>query len=235
MLLDHLGYFLAGRYPFLSFLRIIGRLAFPLYVFLLVNGYRHTHNKLVYALRLLVFAVISQLPFCLVFHKPAFSGNVFFTLLLSLLCLWSADVLLQRKFRFLAFIPTVIVCGLFHFGIIRSDYGMKGILLALVFFFLDGRKVLTVLCAFFSLFAPTFIGYGYQVLNLLRGRSYVFVLPNAWTLKEIYALLVLVLIFFYHGKRGYTPQSRLASKALQFGFYAFYPVHLLILYFIFRR
>lgn len=238
MLCDHVGYFLVGRYPGLYFLRIIGRIAFPIYVFLLVNGFRYTHNKLIYALRLAVFAVISQLPFALVFHPKQFpgSGSVFVTLFLSLLCAWSVDVLRKWKWsRLFALLPSILVCGLYFFGYIRSDYGYKGILLALSFYFFDGKKLLTILGTFVSLFAPTLIGYAFQVYYFISSRPYAFKLPDKWGRTEAYALLALIPIFFYHGKKGHFPKNRFAAKALQYSFYLFYPVHLTVLYFIFRR
>lgn len=228
MLLDHVGYLWAGRYPALQILRYIGRLAFPIFVFLLVNGYRHTRSRLRYALRLLVFALISQVPFGLCLYRDIFhTGNVFFTLLISLLCLWATDCLWQRKkTRALALLPSIAVCGLYYFGLLRSDYGMKGVLLALVFFFFDGRKLLTVLGSFFALYSPTLLGYGMGLFQLMRGRSYVFRLPNSWGRTQLFALLALVPIFFYRGKKGRSPKNPIAAKALQYGFYLFYPVHL---------
>ena len=60
MLLDHIGFAFN-----INILRIIGRLAFPLYVYLLYNGYKHTSNRFLYAVRLGVFAAVSQIPFSL--------------------------------------------------------------------------------------------------------------------------------------------------------------------------
>ena len=82
MLLDHIGYLLAGRYPFLMPLRWIGRIAFPLYVFLIVNGFRHTRSRPRYALRLALFAILSQIPFTLFCDNRVFYPhlNVFVTL-----------------------------------------------------------------------------------------------------------------------------------------------------------
>lgn len=238
MLCDHVGYCLVAKHPALYFLRILGRLAFPIYVFLLVNGFRYTKSRLKYALRLAVFALISQVPFALMFHPKELpgSGSVFVTLLLGLLCVWSVDALRKNKVtKWFALLPSVIVCGLYYLGYLRSDYGYRGILLALTFYLFDGKKILTVLGTFVSLFAPTLIGYAFQVYHIVRSQPYVFKLPGKWGRTEAYALLALIPIFFYHGKKGYTPNSRFGVKALQYGFYLFYPVHLMILYFIFRR
>lgn len=270
MLFDHIGLCLS-RMPFSPYFRIIGRLAFPIFVFLIVNGYRHTHSKPKYALRLAIFTLISQIPFTLMVKRipkagavnavagilrplsggefsvnslkyliggmPAvngeyITGNVFFTLLFSLLCLWFAAELWKKgkAWRVVAFVPAVLLCILYHFGYLHTDYGMKGILLALVFYFFDGKKILTAIGSFAALFAPTIISYGFQLLNMLRGRAYAFNLPDDWTMKEAFALLALIPIFLYCGRKGYSPKNKVGAKALQIGFYLFYPVHMLVLW-----
>ncbi len=275
MLLDHIGFCLP-KAPFSPAFRIIGRLAFPIFVFLIVNGYRHTRSKPKYALRLGIFAVVSQIPFTLMIKhiskasaknavigivRPLFgapfsvnalkyliggtpaltentiTGNVFFTLLFSLLCVCFAAELWKKGklWRVIAFVPAVLVCGLYYFGYLHSDYGLKGILLALVFYFFDGKKILTAICSFAALYAPTFIGYGINLLQMLRGRPYAFNPPSDWTLKEGFALLALIPIFLYCGKKGYSPKNKVGAKALQIGFYLFYPVHMLVLWFLFVK
>lgn len=273
MVLDHIGYCLP-KAGFSPYFRIIGRIAFPIFVFLIVNGYRHTRSKPKYALRLGLFAVISQIPFSLLIHllskqsvanafSRLFAGgefpvssvkyllggtkvvtegalinfNVFFTLFVSLLCVWFAAEFWKKKWwgKLLAFVPSVIVCALNYFGYIRSDYGMKGILLALVFYFFDGKYLLTLLGSFAALFSPTLIGYGFRFLHLLRGRDVVFTLPDAWTMKEAYALLALIPIFLYHGKKGWSPKNKFAAKLVQLGFYVFYPAHMLLLWALFVK
>lgn len=237
MLLDHIGFCLP-KAPFYDVFRIIGRLAFPIFVFLIVNGFRHTHSRVKYALRLFLFAIVSQVPFSLMLRSKLLylNGNVFFTLLLSLLCVWFAAEFFRKRgwWRVLAFVPSVLVCGLYYLGVLKSDYGMKGILLALVFYFFDGHHLLTLFGSFVSLFAPTFLGYGMQLFNLLRGRGAVFALPDSWTLTGAFALSALVPIFLYNGQKGFAPKNKVAAKLLQIAFYLFYPVHMLLLWLIFK-
>lgn len=237
MLLDHIGYCLAGRYPSLEPLRWIGRIAFPLYVFLIVNGFRHTSNRPRYALRLLLFAVLSQVPFALMFHHGDIFGklNVFFSLLMALLVIWATDELRKhRRTKYLAFVPAVLVFTLNYFGWLSSDYGAKGILLAMVFYLFEGKFILNFFGMLLSIYYAYPISLAFGLLNLLRGRAYQIPAPTAWQLKQLFSLLSLVFIFLYNGERGALPKNPAARKAVQLGFYLFYPVHLLVLFFLLK-
>lgn len=237
MLLDHLGYLLAGKYPFLEPLRWIGRIAFPLYVFLIVNGFRHTSSRLRYALRLLLFAVISQVPFALLFHHGDIFGklNVFFTLLLALLTVWATDALRKNRItKYVSFLPTAAVFSLYYFGLLTSDYGAKGILLAMVFYLFDRNFILNFFGMLVSIYYKYVIALGFLLLNLIRGRDLSYPAPSRWELLQLFSLLSLVFIFLYNGKRGKLPESPAAKKAVQLGFYLFYPAHLLLLFFLFK-
>lgn len=240
MLLDHIGFCFGGRYPFLVPLRWIGRIAFPLYVFLIVNGFRHTSNRWRYALRLLLFAVISQVPFALMCHPKTMLGtlNVFVTLLLALLTVWATDAMRKNRFtKYLCFLPTLAVYFLFYFGLIRSDYGVKGILLAMVFYLFDGKIVLTAIGMIVSIYHEFVLHYPiaavFFVLQRLRGKAYTIApltAPTKWQFAQLFCLLSLVFIFLYNGNKGKLPGSRGGAKAVQLGFYLFYPVHMLALF-----
>lgn len=122
-------------------LRLIGRLAFPLYCFLLVEGFVHTHSVRRYALRLLLFALVSEVPFDWAFFaKPFYAGyqNVYFTLLAGLACLW-----LLRRFEApgwqnrLAQAAALAGCGAAAW-LARTDYDWFGVALIAVLYLLRG-------------------------------------------------------------------------------------------------
>ena len=85
MLMDHLW---ATLLPAQEWLTCVGRVAFPLFAFMAVEGYFHTHNFRKYAFRMLIFAIISEVPFDLMYGGTCFypvHQNVIWTLLMSLL------------------------------------------------------------------------------------------------------------------------------------------------------
>jgi len=167
MVLDHIG-FLYDVY----WLRILGRLAFPIYCFLLVEGTRHTHNPKGYALRLAVFALISEIPFdYLVFGRLDFFGqNVMFTLLLGF-----GMLMLMRKLTDPVLRMFVVAACAGIAQLLLLDYGAMGILVISVFavtelWWLRGLLLL--------------------VLGVLHGSGI-----------QVYMVLALIPILLYSGKK----------------------------------
>lgn len=111
MLIDHTAAVLLGNN---MIMRMIGRIAFPIFIFLLVEGAIHTRNKIKYALRLSLFALISEIPFDLAFsNEPFFFGyqNVFFTLAIGMFMIIAFDLVEKQK------IPNVLSKLFFAIGI----------------------------------------------------------------------------------------------------------------------
>lgn len=222
MLCDHLW---ATVIPGNEWLTCIGRIAFPIFAFLLVEGYFHTRNLKKYALRLLLFAVISEIPFNLMYSSSPFypfHQNVIWTLLIGL---WLIH--LNEKSRSNGKLPVRIltIIGTMLLGVVLgfatfTDYNAAGILTILVFYFFRGRK--------WWCYAGQLTGMYYINFEMLRGLVYeiplagrIIVLP-----QQGLAILALVFIWLYQGRKGYS------SKWFQILCYWFYPTHMLLLWLI---
>ena len=164
-------------YNFDLILRFIGRLAFPLFCFLLVEGFLHTKNISKYALRLGIFAFISEIPFDLAFYNSFFdlqSQNVFFTLLIGIIVLWGMqyfETTLPAHLLPLRYL--VAITGMMFAQFLQTDYAAFGVLLiVLLYAFRNDRKWQCIAGAILTLF-----------------KSYT-------------APLAFLFIFFYNGERG---------------------------------
>ena len=121
-------------------MRYVGRLAFPIYAFLLVEGFFHTKNVKKYMGRLFLFAWISEIPYDMVrYHTVVYKDdqNIFFTLLLALVCMYALQTLQERLW--LAGIVLVTVGLLTHY-VIKPDYGIGGIVMILCFYLFRMQK-----------------------------------------------------------------------------------------------
>ena len=175
MLVDHTG---AVLFPQYIQLRMIGRLSFPIYCFLLVEGAVHTKNILRYEIRLLAFALLSELPFDLAFYtRPDFRHqNVFFTLFLGLLVVGQYQKQREKLNSGLTF--AVAVACMAAAELLNTDYGAAGIIFILLFYALYERTVLKQ-AAFVGM---NFLLYGFSV--------------------QIYAGFAALPMLLYNGKRG---------------------------------
>lgn len=121
-------------------LRIIGRQAFPLYCFLLAEGYLHTRSFRKYAGSLLIFALISEIPWNLVHADRLLlisSQNVFFTLFLGLLGIYVIDRI-NNKLQQMLCLSGLLIISFF----LKSDYGSTGFAFILIMFLLQENRVL---------------------------------------------------------------------------------------------
>lgn len=129
--------------------RLIGRLGFPIFCFLLIEGFLHTRNVWKYAFRLFLFSLISEIPFDLAFRGELFNTgyqNVFFTLLLGLLALifiQMAEKKLPGKkvLQYLFVIPVTVVFMLIAGMFIKCDYGSMGVLTIVVMYLFHKQRV----------------------------------------------------------------------------------------------
>lgn len=154
-------------------MRQIGRLAFPIFCFLLVEGFMHTKNVKKYALRLLLFAFISEVPFDLALGGTFFDfnqQNIFFTLFIGLIVM-----IIASRFEGKVFFQLVIfTVGMLAGYVLNVDYSFMGIfLLEILYFFRFSRKNQVFSGAVSVLWEPTaalsFIPIWFY--NGERGRS----------------------------------------------------------------
>ncbi len=235
MLCDHIGwcmqYYRVGDFGSAEILRIIGRLAFPLFAFFIAEGYRRTHNAVLYILRMLIMAFLTEIPFDLCFGKSVSfynHTNVLFTFSFALIALCFVDMAIHAKrkeLRILALVPIVVSCYLSYKS--GTDYSYYGVLLIFAFYFVPtkGLKSKLTLVPILLLF-----GLRFAIRDAITSAH-----VSDWAVTQVFSSLSLIPIFLYNGKKGYSPKNKFAKKAVQYAFYLFYPVHMIALYYIFTR
>lgn len=219
MLMDHMW---ATVIPDNMWLTCVGRLAFPIFAFMIVEGFYHTRSVKKYMLRLLVFALVSEVPFNLMVGGGLlypFHQNVMWTLLLGLITVYFIGKLTDGclcAMRILGAIMIVIVSFLLG-SIFMLDYYGYGVLTVVTFYLFRGSRWYLRLGQLVGLWIinAEMIG-GLEIPVSLFGMSFDF--P-----QQGFAVLSLIFIWLYNGSQG--PHG----KAVQYSFYAFYPLHMLIL------
>lgn len=199
MVIDHLGIFF---FPQFFIFRVIGRLAFPLFAWLIANGAYYTHDIGKYLRRMYLFALLSQFPFLLANHvvDPHFSElNVFCTLFFGLM----AIALIKRTGNWVHWFLITVVFSLIA-QLLQTDYGWFGVAAVVVFyvFYTDFKKMVI---AQLILFLTPFILFPYYLSGLF----------------EPIGLLSLFIIRLYNTQPG--PRAK-------YLFYIFYPLQYLIYY-----
>ena len=201
MLFDHLGdnIFLSQ-----TWMRIIGRVALPLFAFCISEGYIHTKDKKRYLKRLLLFSIISEIPFNLLLNGTIVyleHQNVILTFSIAVLSLIVFDKITQNKKKISYVFGTFIVI---LFGILalilKTDYNFFAISLVFIYYVFNNK--------------------GNNVRNVI-GTIYQLLIRNVGI--YIYGALSCIPIFLYNGKKG---------KGIKWLFYVFYPGHMLIIYLI---
>lgn len=179
-------------------LRMIGRIAFPIFCFLLVEGFLHTRNPKKYACRLLLFCFISEIPFDLALWGTWFYAgyqNVYFTLFIGLLALMG-----MKKYQDSTWKPAVVVlaCSIGAF-LLKTDYGAFGVLLIVLLYWLrDQVRMQTILGCIsvaWEVTAPlAFIPI--RMYNGKRGKWNLKYLFYAFYPAHIFVLWVIQVIYF---------------------------------------
>lgn len=238
MLIDHSCDVIIKHY---SMGYVIGRIAFPLFAFQLVIGYKNTHDIKEYLKRLLIFALISQAPYGLMFYNYVhrLDINIFFTLffaLISLIILHSKEIRIHNKKidlknNYLTWILKIlliaIICILCE--VLNFDHGYGGILTVLC---IDSfypynlkkdefarsksqmkkeKKALRILLFIIIMTALSIIRFA-RYIQALGITNFVLLIASTF--------ISTIIMICYNGKKG---------KSFQYFFYSFYPIHLTIL------
>ena len=196
MLIDHIGLVIFYRALFLpanaaglsvasAYLnayhvcRIIGRVAFPIFAFLLVEGLLHTHDKKKYAIRLGIFAAVSQVPYYLAICGDGINYarlNVMVTLLIGVLMMWGFEKTREKAAPNYALqaIIVAVACAAAYF--LDVDYGLTGVLVIAILYY-----------------------FRYQLSYACILAAAALIIPD---LSELPVILSFILIYFYNGKRG---------------------------------
>ena len=202
-----------------NILRVVGRVSFPIFVYLIAEGFRHTKNPSKFLLRLGIFAIISEPFFDMSIQYSGginfFSNtNIFYTLFLGGLAIVLYQKLMQYSNVVVSLIPVAVCLVLAEF--LTVDYGGYGVLFIFLMYAIKPEKLRLLLMLPLSLWQ-----HAYTIEFLLRYRQ--------WPFSQYYLLMIpatmlpVFLIVLYNGKRG------IGMKWL---FYAAYPAHLAILAFI---
>ena len=203
MVADHCAYYLMEEDTLLyEAMHCFGRIAFPVFAFLVAEGFRHTRNRMSYFLLLVGFAVISEVPWYLLNGADG-THNVMFTLALGVVALVTFERL--REHRVTCCCAILLIMWLATW--LGVDYEWRGVLMIVVFYLLRGSgkcsspscRMLPLICAF-----PLMMHYG-----------------------MVGALLACSVILWYDGTRGF-----IHGNLGKYGFYAFYPLHLFVLYLV---
>ena len=199
MLLDHIGYIL---FPGVLWLRIVGRLAFPIYAFMIAEGCKYTRSKKRYLSLIALLAAIYQIVYYI------FDGSLYFSILttfsLSILTIYAMDQVKENPRPAAFWILWGAVIGVWWLNrTFTIDYGFWGCM-APVFAALPSKTKYDR-----PVFRVAALGAG--LLLLCMESSFI----------QPYSLLALPLLLCYNGKRG--------KWNMKYFFYIFYPVHLVIL------
>ena len=211
MALDHIGLLF---FPDEDIFRIIGRLAFPIFAYMIAEGCRYTKNRTKYLGMIAGMGIVFQLVY-LVAMGSLYQG-ILVTFSLAIITIYAIDGIFKstKLWMILASIASLLFVAAFVFVLpvllkgtdFDIDYGLWGILLPVAVYFLPNRLWRTV---------------GIALILLARAIHYT-VFPVSLGTLQWFALLSVVLLALYNGERG--------KAKMKYVFYIFYPAHLVILY-----
>ncbi len=201
MTFDHVG---KEFFPDQVWMQIIGRIAFPIFSFMIAEGCRYTKSRKRYLITLVIMALFLQIIYY-IFEKSLYMC-IFVTFSLSVSLIYAIDNFVKKK-NFINFILAFgVFCGIFYLTKILPsftdfwvDYGFFGVMVSAVIYFCKKQSIKLILFTLMLLFVSLDLG-GIQ----------------------IYSLLSVPVIALYNGKRG--------KLNLKYLFYVYYPLHLAVIY-----
>lgn len=221
MLLDHMWATVTPGYDWMT---CLGRLAFPIFAFMISEGYFHTHDFKAYLKRLLIFALISEIPFDLMYGASVFypyHQNVLWNFIIALLGIRTIEKAKESGKKWLHILAAVLVtslCALIAQLSMVDLYG-QGNLIIFTFYFFHGKKWWNYVGIFLVMYYLNVEIGGLCYIIDIFGHKFEVV-------RQSFAMFSLIPIWLYRGRRGHS------SKAFQYFCYAFYPLHIAVLAFI---
>lgn len=210
MLIDHVG---VRLFPHVTIMRIIGRLAFPIFAFFIAEGCRHTSNRLKHFLSVFILGAICESAY--IIYSGGWYGNILLTFSVSILLIYLMQWCRKKGgaapwFLFAAVLATL--CFVEHY--VNFDYGISGIF-APLFAALPGDR--RAESGSFRIAPPKKI----TKLLLFAFGIMLTIFESTMPHVQVYALLTVPLLAMYSEGPG--------KRKLKYFFYIFYPVHLLLI------
>ena len=184
-----------GRsYSVYRIMRNIGRLAFPLYCFLIVEGLEHTHNRFRYGLNLFLFALISEIPWNLGMGKSLHhrTQNVYFTLLLGFLAICLIEYFEENRLMQTICVGLLLIVSI----LLRADYSYRGYVFLLIMYWLRKNRPGQAVIGTAWLKYEWCAGFAFIFINMYNGqRGFIRSNGMKYLFYAIYPVHILVLAF----------------------------------------
>jgi hypothetical protein len=219
MLIDHIG---AHLLPHIFILRLIGRLSFPIFAFLIAEGCKYTKNKLKHFLLLFSMGLF-YLIFVYLYANMLF-GSIFITFSFSILYIYLLQLLKKFSFSNKYILPKILLSIIIFiillfpsyciFNLIEIDYEFSGMLIPVIISIFDLKK-------YTNNKYIKYIDNLYTKLFILSILLILYSLSSPFGIYQFFSLFALIPLCLYNEKPG--------NKKLKYGFYLFYPVHLIII------
>lgn len=205
MLIDHIG---VAFFPGVRVFRCLGRLAFPIYAYMIAEGCRYTKNRKRYLGMMAAMAIVFQVVY-FVFMNSLYQG-ILVNFALSIAAIFAIDSFIKNKriinriltssiVLLVLFISIILPITLSEYGF-SIDYGLYGLCLPILVYFAPSKK-----------WGLIFTSILLTVMSITSGVYY-----------QLLSLLTIPLFILYNGERG--------NKKLKYVFYLFYPIHLVLIY-----